>query len=192
MRITENIIYVVYPVVVSIFIMANCVSCRIKKHDKSYLEEKQCECRSSKQGQVMIIKWQRLLSEDETCPRCATTEEELDKALNILNQSLSVMNIHVTLEKESLSVKEFEKDPLRSNRIWINGIPLEDYIAGEAGQSQCCDVCSSNECRTIEVEGKTYEAIPSEIIVKAGLIAASQMIGSTENEEKAPCCDDDD
>ena len=31
-------------------------------------------------------------------------------------------------EKEELSVTEFKKDPLQSNRIWINNRLLEDWI----------------------------------------------------------------
>lgn len=46
------------------------------------------------------------------------------------------------------------------------------------GQSQCCDVCGDEECRTVEIDGETLEAIPAELIVKAGLIAAAEIIGN--------------
>jgi len=145
----------------------------------------ECECMDSAPDIILTIKWQRLLAEGETCPRCGSTEQELEHAKTILEQALGTMGIKVVLEKDSLSRAEFDKDPLRSNRILINDRPLEDYIAAKTGQSPCCDECGSADCRTVEVEGETYETIPSALIVQAGLIAASRMVAP---QEKAPCC----
>ena len=80
-----------------------------------------------------------MISEGETCPRCGTTEEALRKSVSALEQSLS-LGINVILEKEELSATEFKKDPLQSNRIWINNRLLEDWIEGRMGHSPCCDV----------------------------------------------------
>jgi uncharacterized protein DUF2703 len=129
------------------------------------------------EGKLLKIKWRRLISEGETCPRCGSTEKEVDKAVSALGHTLAPLGIEVSLEKEELSVSEFKKDPLQSNRILINGRPLEDWLEGEAGHSPCCDVCGPSECRTLEVEGKRYEAVPAELIIRAGLIAASALIG---------------
>ncbi len=71
---------------------------------------------------------------------------------------------------------EFKKDPLRSNQIWLNDKPLEDWIGGKTGQSPCCDVCGPSECRTVKVKEEIYETIPAELIVRAGLIAANQLL----------------
>jgi len=79
-------------------------------------------------------------------------------------------------ENEELSVTEFEKEPSQSNRIWVNNRFLEDWIEGTVGRSPCCDVCSPHDCRTVEVEGQIYEIVPAETIVKAGLLAASQLV----------------
>jgi hypothetical protein len=37
-------------------------------------------------------------------------------------------------------------------------------------------VCGDNECRTVEVGGDTFEAIPETLIVKAGLAAAATLL----------------
>ena len=134
---------------------------------------------------TMKIKWKRLISKGETCLRCGSTEEELRKAISTLKQSLAPLGIEVTLEKEELSVTEFKKDPSQSNRIWINNRLLEDWIEGTVGHSPCCDVCSPHDCRTVEVEGQIYETIPAEIIIKAGLLAASQLVSP---ETGKSCC----
>jgi len=148
--------------------------------------KKQCECGNSEKQEktkikvhppmILNIKWKRLISDGKTCPRCGSTEEEINDAINILNQSLSPLEIKVILKKEEISFLDFKKNPLESNRIWINNRPLEDYIGGLIGKSECCDVCGHSECRTVNKDEQVYETIPSKIIIQAGLIAASQLI----------------
>ncbi|MDI6725034.1 MAG: DUF2703 domain-containing protein [Methanobacterium sp.] len=128
---------------------------------------------------TLKIKWQRLISDEQTCPRCGSTEGELEKAVLTLKQSLTPLGIEVILKKKALSEEEFKRDPLKSNQILLNDRPLEDWIRGEVGQSECCDVCN-DDCRTIEVEGEVYETIPAELIIKAGLLAATQLVDKTE------------
>ncbi|MGB5091068.1 MAG: DUF2703 domain-containing protein [Nitrososphaeraceae archaeon] len=126
---------------------------------------------------ILKIKWKRLISNGETCPRCGSTERELRKAVSTLKNSFAPLGIKVILEKEELSDTEFKKDPLQSNRIWIDNRLLEDWIDGRVGQSPCCDVCGTHDCRTVEVQGQAFETIPAHIIIKAGLSAASQLVG---------------
>jgi hypothetical protein len=135
----------------------------------------------------ITVKWQRLVKDKETCPRCEQTGEEVEKAVSKLKKSLKPMNIDVELEKNELSLKEFKKSPLESNLIEINGKPLEEWLNAKTGKSECCDICGPNDCRTVEVNGKTYEKIPADLIIKAGLAAASNLSIEKENES---CCDD--
>lgn len=127
-------------------------------------------------NKILKVKWQRLLHDGETCPRCKSTGDEVEKAVGILKESLKPVNIEVVLEKEALTDKQFKNDTLESNRIWINEIPIEDYIGGKVGQSTCCDVCGPHECRTVNVGKEVLETIPFDTIVKAALIAASSMV----------------
>lgn len=124
---------------------------------------------------TLTIKWQRLLINKETCSRCGSTENEVEKAVSALKQYLEPRGIRVVLEKGELTDAEFQKDPLQSNKIWINNRPLEDWISAKTGESKCSGVCGPCECRTTEVEGEVYEAIPADLIIKAGLLAASQL-----------------
>lgn len=125
----------------------------------------------------LVIKWQRLLMGGETCPRCGTTETEAEKAAGLLTQILSPLGIEVVLEKKELSFEEFKTNTLQSNLIWLNNRTLEDWLGATTGQSECCDVCGPNDCRTIDVGQDVYESIPAELIVKAGLLAAAQLLG---------------
>lgn len=149
--------------------------------DKAFSEKENVEMKTLK------IKWQRLLSEGETCPRCGSTEKEVDKAVSILSKSVTPLGIKVELEKTELSVSEFKKNPLQSNRIWINDRSLEDWVEGKTDKSPCCDVCGPSECRTLEVEGKVYESIPADVIVRAGLLAAAEMV--KKEPASASCCE---
>ncbi len=55
-------------------------------------------------------------------------------------------------------------------------------------KSECCDICGPNDCRTIEIENKTYEKIPADLIIKAGLAAASELITG---KNTGSCCSND-
>lgn len=135
---------------------------------------------------VLEIKWERLLVDGKTCPRCSETEGELEKAVASLEELLSPLRIRVVLRKEAIPKEAFQQDPLRSNRILINERPLEEYLGAEVGQSPCCDVCGPSDCRTLELEGRSYEVVPAALIVRAALTALSR-------DQKrccgpAPCC----
>lgn len=133
------------------------------------------------------INWQRLVSNSETCPRCGSTEDNLEKAVSRLKESIKPLGLNLKFNKEKLSVEEFKESPLESNKIIINDKPLEYWINGTVGESECCDVCGPTDCRTVTVNGDTYEEIPPELIIKAGLIAASNMI---EDSSSNSCCEE--
>ena len=130
---------------------------------------------------VLTVEWQRLVTEEgETCDRCGGTQEELDKALEVLRASLSSLGIEVALEQSALTTEECAADIMQSNRIVIGGRALEEWVSGEVGQSICGSCCGAIgeevECRTVTVDGNTYEVIPAELIVRAGLMAASELM----------------
>jgi hypothetical protein len=113
----------------------------------------------------------------QTCDRCSSTEKATEEGAKTLRRVLKPLNIDVVLDKSAVSASDFTKDPLQSNRIWIGTKPIEDWLQAKVGKSQCCGACGDLECRTLTVDGRTYETIPPELIVKAGLLAGAQMIG---------------
>lgn len=45
---------------------------------------------------TLVIEWQRLLNEQQkTCPRCRSTEQEIEKAVNSLKNELATYEIDV-------------------------------------------------------------------------------------------------
>lgn len=123
------------------------------------------------------IVWQRLVDEQEqTCERCGGTEQELHKALRFLTKSLAPIGITFSLETRAMDREEFSRNPSESNRIWIDGKPLEKWLKAETGASSCCGPCGDAQCRTVTVEGATYETISAELIVKAALMAVEREV----------------
>lgn len=125
----------------------------------------------------LTIRWQRLLNEsDQTCPRCGETGETVKTAFKKLKTVLAELDIEVELLQEALDFSTFTKNPLQSNSIFINGKLIEEWIGGETGKSKCCDVCGDSDCRTISFGQNTFESIPESLIIKAGLLAAAELI----------------
>ncbi|MFH1277325.1 MAG: DUF2703 domain-containing protein [Candidatus Eisenbacteria bacterium] len=139
---------------------------------------------------VLRLDWQRLVTEDDaTCDRCSGTQEELRQAAAALRKSLGPLGIEVAYVEQALSREECAADILRSNRILIQDRPLEDWLGGEMGASTCGSCCEALgeqvECRTASVDGVTYEVIPVRLIVRAGLLAASNLMRPPSS---SPCC----
>lgn len=124
---------------------------------------------------TLVITWQRLVFDGDTCPRCGRTEGELDKAVVRLSKKLGPAGINVVLKKVELSLAQFKKNPIKSNRILFNGRSLEDISGAGTGQSQCCGACGDKKCRTVLIRGKSHEIVPAEIIIQAGLVAAAEL-----------------
>lgn len=127
---------------------------------------------------TLTIRWQRLVdASDKTCPRCASTEQEVTKAFTHLKQSLAPAGVAVTVEAERMDEATFLAAPLESNRIWINGRPLEDWLGAQTASSACSGCCGDDtQCRSMALDGKTYEAIPAGLIVRAGFLAAGKVL----------------
>lgn len=135
------------------------------------------------------IVWQRLVDADgQTCDRCGSTEKELQQGIADLKKALQPLGIEVTLEKKSLGL-ECAKNIIESNQILICGHPLEEWLGAKVGTSACGSCCEklgeTVECRTTTVDGKIYETIPAQLIVKAGLKAASELLTAPSTER---CC----
>jgi hypothetical protein len=125
---------------------------------------------------VLPVVWRRLVTDGETCPRCGSTEIEVERAVSTLAKVLAPLGIAPTLETQALDRAEFEAAPSESNRIFIAGQPLESWLGATVSASQCCSVCGDDRCRTVEVDGTTFETIPERLIVKAGLLAAAALV----------------
>jgi hypothetical protein len=134
----------------------------------------------SKQSQKLKIDF--LYLDLSTCDRCQATDKVLDDALDELRneikdvKELVVSKIKITSDKEA---KEY--DFVRSPTIRINGVDVEEILSGkleikdnyckscESGSGRVCKETTGGgtQCRVVEYKGKTYEAVPKEMIKDA-------------------------
>ncbi|HAT4454851.1 TPA: DUF2703 domain-containing protein [Legionella pneumophila] len=138
----------------------------------------------------MQILWKRLVKGGETCTRCEATGRELKAAVTKLEAVLRPLGIEPVLETHEINEVAFKSNTSESNRVWITGKPIEEWLGANVGMNRCCSVCGESDCRTLEVGGCSYETIPEEQFIKAGLMAASQMIASesSPNKTASSCC----
>jgi len=135
-----------------------------------------CGVRASNNAKTLTIEWQRFVAESgDTCEGCGMTQEEAQKAFHILKQSFAPLGIQVALQEKSLDAATFAQGVSQLNRIWLGGRPLEEWLGAEVGKSVSAgDV----ECRTIKLGDRTYETIPADLIVRAGLLAAFDLLSA--------------
>lgn len=142
---------------------------------------------------TLPIIWQRLVSpEGQTCDRCNATYQEIRRAVEKLKEALGPLGIEPVLEVREIDEESFKANPRESNRVWIAGRPIEEWLGARVGSSRCCPVCGESECRTVEVSGSVFEAIPERLFLKAALLAASELLDpATEGASRQggrPCC----
>jgi hypothetical protein len=102
----------------------------------------------------------------------------MQRAVEKLKHSLSPLGIEPRLEIKEIDETSFRENPSESNRIWIAGKPMEEWLGATVGSSRCCSVCGTSECRTVKVDGATFETIPEKLFLKAALIASSELLGA--------------
>ncbi|MDX9886683.1 DUF2703 domain-containing protein [Thauera sp.] len=144
---------------------------------------------------ALNILWQRLVTpEGETCERCGGTQDAIVQAIPKLQEALRPLGIEPVLETREIALDAFKGMPSESNRIWIAGRSIEDWLNAGVGKSTCCSACGGAECRTLEIGNERFETIPEQLILKAALLAASQALsaasdeGADSVEMKPGCC----
>jgi len=114
------------------------------------------------------IEWRHLDIDGKTCERCAGTGDEIRRFINRLHNECAIKDVQITLKEIKLTEKKIEE----SNRIFINGIPLEDILHETKISQNVCSSCSdllgsTTCCRTIIHTGREYETIPQRLIREA-------------------------
>ncbi len=114
------------------------------------------------------IEWRHLDKDGNTCDRCSDTGNAVRRAHQTLIKELQPRGWQVTLKETLLSDEQIPE----SNTILLNGIPLEQLIPNAHKSENCCASCgdllgSPTMCRTIIRGGRTFETIPTAMILEA-------------------------
>jgi hypothetical protein len=181
---------------IALLVIAVVAGCSVEREQAQVETKETAQATSS--SKAIEIAWQRYVDDGGgTCDRCSGTGTEIEQAHGILKESFAPEGIDVVVKQKVLSADAVAADMSQSNRIWIAGRALEDWLGAEVGMSACAGCCGElacakgtadkagmASCRTLTHEGTTYEAIPADLIVKAGFMAASEMLGR----EVKLCC----
>nr|WP_269433192.1 DUF2703 domain-containing protein [Dethiosulfatarculus sandiegensis] len=116
----------------------------------------------------MKTEWKHLDKDGRTCERCAHSKEKVPRAVEELDGEFRPRGWTVTLKGTLLTKKGF----IESNQVLLNGKPLEKILPQAAKSEICCSSCKNlpglrTLCQTIWHQGKTYEAIPPDLIPEA-------------------------
>lgn len=117
------------------------------------------------------IEWKHFAVDEATCERCGKTGEALAAAVKELRRELAPAGIRITLSEVLLDRTRIGE----SNEIRMNGVLLEDLLAGEVRSTECpsCGALAGEStcCRAIGIGEYWYEDIPLEIIKQAAYLA---------------------
>jgi hypothetical protein len=115
----------------------------------------------------LVIEWCHLVVDGATCERCGATGSEVKNAVNELTKELGSFGIKVVFKETPLGTDQLEE----SNKILLNGKPIEDLIAGSVTETSCssCSTLTGTSacCRAVEVDNEQYEEIPAWLIKRA-------------------------
>ena len=100
-------------------------------------------------------------SDARNCDGSAATRQELERAVAVLGHALRPLGIEPRLEIVAFDEASFEANAVELNRIWIAGKPMEQWLDETVGSSHRDTIC---------------EASPERLILKAALIASSELI----------------
>lgn len=89
--------------------------------------------------------------------------------------ALEPLEISPAFEEREIDRAMFIEEPLQSNQVLISGKPLDYWLGGRTGSSRCCNECGDSDCRTLPVEGQSYEVVPAALVVQAGRAAAAHL-----------------
>ena len=123
----------------------------------------------------LTILWQRVTVDGGTCERCGDTGQSIRQAAETLRRELSGLDIEVILTEKALPPFAVEE----SNRVFFNGQAVEEILGAEVGLNHCRSCCEmlggETDCRTLTLDGRTYEALPLELLLRAGRTAAQKL-----------------
>jgi hypothetical protein len=138
----------------------------------------------------MVIEWRHIGNDvSGTCDRCSRTGDAIQEVLEELQPYFREKKVTVRFRERILPDSKIEQ----SNQVRLNGIPLEDYLAGSrVVQTPCCSCAcitgqDGTECRAIGIGDKLYESLPAELLKQVIISIVETM--TTGDDACCPGCD---
>ena len=115
----------------------------------------------------ITIEWKHYDKAGETCKRCNDTGSNIQKAIEEISKNPLYKNVKIAYKETKLKADKMPE----SNSVLVNEQPIENILNAKTSQNHChsCSCLSgkATDCRTIEIDDKTLEVIPVELIKEA-------------------------
>lgn len=131
---------------------------------------------------------------ENTCEPVVKTRETLKTLQEQLGPKLEKIGFQIVMKEEKLP----ESDPEGENRrnlitlscpdLDFEDTPLEEIIGAESTSEECS--CGTGTCRTLQVEGQTYQAVPPGLITDGMLRVAFSAMEAMAGGGCESCCSD--
>ena len=122
---------------------------------------------------TLEIEWRHLEKDGRTCLRCSDTLQSLQQVITQLAAECGPRGVRIAYRETKLPPEQLSQ----SNLILFNGVPLESVLPGASASENECQSCGDlcgqpSLCRSVSVEGRTFEALPAALIRQAACAAA--------------------
>jgi len=123
------------------------------------------------------VVWQRYVKDGNTCNRCDQTGRNIQRTVEQLNKELAPDGVEISFITKELGEEEIPE----SNRVFVNGEPIECTVPGVRVYmndcESCCGMASGKgvKCRAIEYNGRQSDELPEELIRSAILAVARNL-----------------
>jgi hypothetical protein len=101
----------------------------------------------------------------------------MQKAAALLTEKLAGKGVHVKVEK-GIGARPGKKAIISATNVWVCDVPLETWL-GAGIAVKPCDCSSGGQsmsCKVVNLDGQSYELIPADLVVHAGMLAAEMLI----------------
>lgn len=120
----------------------------------------------------LTIEWRHYDKEGATCSRCCGTGDNLQAMV----AEYVTHGVDIKLQETLLPYERISE----SNLVLMNGVPLEELLAGaETGESECvscgCLAGQETSCRTVQHDGTVYEELTPELLRRGVEAALSRL-----------------
>lgn len=120
----------------------------------------------------LCVEWRHYAKEGATCSRCCGTGANLASVV----AEYALRGVTIELQETLLPFERIAE----SNLVLINGVPLEELLAGAAtGESECvscgCLAGQATSCRTVEHDGAVYEELTPELLKRGIEVALARL-----------------
>lgn len=121
----------------------------------------------------LTVEWLHLEKVGKTCIRCSDTGQTLEQVLAELARECGPRGVTIHYRERKLPPSQLGL----SNLVLINGTPIEKLLPDAASSTSPCPSCCEltgveAQCRTVEFQGQTFEALPASMIRRAICAAA--------------------